>query len=181
MELAFVKIASIIKTHGYRGSLVLKIDNNISFSQLNKCLKEGNAIFISKDGIPVPFFISVNTLDFIDEKVIQLKLDDLNDMENAKAYINNDVYMPSGCIETEPDNKLSPDSWVGFKVIDKSHGFVGVVVGFSEEIPQNPLLIIENKGKELMIPLNGNLVSSIEMGVEEILTNLPEGYLDLFS
>ena len=100
-------------------------------------------------------------------------------MESAKVYVNNNVYMPSDCIESMSVNKLPPN-WISFKVIDENYGLIGSVVGFSEEIPKNPLLIIENEGKELMIPLNGDLISSIEMEEKEIITNLPEGYLDLF-
>jgi len=180
MKLDFIKIASIIKTHGYKGDLVLKIDSNISFSQFNKCLKEGNAIFISKDGIPVPFFISAGSLDIINEDIIQLKLDEVNELERAKHFINNNVFLTVDCIEKESDSNYSPLNWIDFKVLDKNHGFIGSVINFNEDIPKNPLLIIQNKGKELMIPVNGDLITSIDAEKKEIHTYLPDGYLDLY-
>ncbi|MEN8119877.1 MAG: hypothetical protein ABFS35_06000 [Bacteroidota bacterium] len=176
----FIKIASIIKTHGYRGDIVLKQDNNISFSLFDKCLKEGNAIFISKDGIPVPFFISNGGIDFIDEQTIQLKLDELDDLEMAKDFINDEVYLTADCIEQQPHSEQLTSGWIGFEVSDEKYGFIGTIVDFDEDVPENPLIIIENRGKELMIPINGDLISSIDMEKKEIHTNLPDGYLDLY-
>ena len=180
MELDFIKIASIIKTHGYRGDIVLKRENNISFSLFEKSLNEGNSIFISKDGIPVPFFISINSVDFIDEDIVHLKLDELNDLEKAKDFINDEVYLTSDCIEQESNCELSSPDWIGFKASDENYGFIGIVVDFNEDVPENPLIIIENKGKELMIPVNGDLIQSVNWDKKEIFTNLPDGYLDLF-
>jgi len=176
----FIKIASIIKTHGYRGDIVLKRDRSISISLFEKSLNEGKAIFISKDGIPVPFFISKNSIDFIDEHTVKLKLDELNDLEKAKEFIDNGVYMTTDCIEQESNNELLPPDWMGFKVSDKNHGFVGIIIDFNEEVPENPLIIIEKRGKELMIPINGDLIQSVNWDKKEIFTNLPDGYLDLY-
>ena len=114
----FIKIASIIKTHGYRGDIVLKRDNNISFSLFEKSLNEGNSIFISKDGIPVPFFISIDSVDCIDDYTLQLKLDGVDELEKAKDFINNQVYFKEDCIEQKSHNDLTPNDWINFEVID---------------------------------------------------------------
>lgn len=180
MKLDFFKVASIIKTHGYRGDIVLKRNKGISFSLFDKCIKEGNAIFISKDGIPVPFFISADSLDFIDEHTVKLKLDELNDLGKAKGFINNEVYLTTDCIEQQPDSELFLSDWIHFEVLDKNYGFIGTVVDLNEDIPENPLIIIENQGKELMIPINGDLIQSVNWDKKEINTNLPDGYLDLY-
>ena len=180
MELDFIKIASIIKTHGFRGNIVIKKDNSISFTQFDKCLKEGNAIFISIDGIPIPFFIEKNSIDFINEQIVHLKLDNLDNLESAKTFINNDVYLTRDCIDSDLVEDLSPTAWINFKIIDTNYGLIGSVLDF-DNIPKNPLLIIERNGKELMIPLNGNLISSVDIEKKEILTDLPEGYLDLYN
>jgi len=179
MKLDFIKIASVIKTHGYGGNIVLKKDESISSNNFDKCLKEGNAIFISKDGIPVPFFISDNSISFIDEQIVKLKLDEIDELEKAKCFIGNDVYLTANCIELEEDNGLPPSEWTDFKVIDKIHGFIGSVIQFNDDIPQNPLLIIEKGAKKLMIPVNGDLIQSVNINKKEIYTSLPEGYLDL--
>jgi len=41
------------------------------------------------------------------------------------------------------------------------------------------LLIIEKGAKKLMIPVNGDLIQSVNINKKEIYTSLPEGYLDL--
>ncbi len=180
MKLRFIKIASIIKTLGYRGDMVLKLNNNISGSFFNECIKKGNTIFISKYGIQVPFFISPNSVDFIDEHTLQLKIDGVNDLEKAKDFINDQVYFTENCQEQKLDYDLIPDNWINFEAIDKNHGFIGIIDNF-ENIPNNPQIIIKNKNKELMIPINSDLIQFVDLNNKKMHTLLPDGYLELFS
>jgi len=180
MKLDFIKIASIVKTHGYRGDIVLKKDKNISDSLFDKCLEEGNAVFISKDGIPVPFFISPGSLYFIDDQTAQFAIDGIYNMEEAKLFIGNDVFITTENIGDLPNESDEAVSWVGFEVEDELEGVIGTVTGYNDDIPQNPLIIIKNQGKEILIPLNGDLIQSVDLENKKLLTKLPDGFLELF-
>lgn len=180
MKLDFIKIASIVKTHGYRGDIVLKKDKNISDSLFDKCLEEGNAVFISKDGIPVPFFISPESLYFIDDQTAQFAIDGIDNMEEAKLFIGDNVFIIKDSFEEIPDESTEAITWINFEVEDEHKGFIGIVTGYNDDIPKNPLIVVENKRKEILIPLNGDLIESVDLNNKKLLTNLPDGFLDLF-
>lgn len=180
MKLDFIKIASIIKTHGYRGDIILKKDQNISDGLFDKYLEEGNAVFISKDGIPVPFFIAPDSLYFIDEQTAQLALDDTKSLEKAKLFIGNHVFVASENIDSIDLNGNKASSWINFVVEDKQKGFIGVVTGYNDSIPKNPLVVVANKEKEILIPLNSDLIQNVDVNKKKLFTNLPYGFLDIF-
>jgi 16S rRNA processing protein RimM len=180
MKLDFIKIASVVKTHGYRGDIVLKKTENISNSLFDKCLEEGNAVFISKDGIPVPFFISPDSLYFIDDQTAQFAIDGIDNMEDAKLFIGNDIFITAENIEDLPNKGTEAIAWIDFKVEDEHEGIIGIVAGYNDDIPQNPLIIVKNQEKEILIPLNGDLIQSVDSENKKLLTKLPDGFLELF-
>ena len=180
MSLNFIKAGVIIKTHGYKGDIVLKKENSISNSLFEECLEEGNAIFVEKDGIPVPFFISENSLYFFDDDIARLQLDDIDSDIKARAFISENVYFTQNCKE-DIINELSPNNWIGFKVNDENNGYLGTVLDFSTEIPQNPLIIVEKEQKTLMIPLQDDFIIAVFVEKQEIITRLPEGFINLYS
>jgi len=179
--LKFVKTATIIKTHGYKGDIVLKKEKSISSNLFEECLEEGDAIFVEKDGIPVPFFITKDSLYFFGDDTARLRFDDVENVEKAQNFIGEDIFFTEDCLETENPENLSPLHWTGFKVIDEKHGFIGTLVDFNDETPQNPLLIIEKEEQELLIPYNENFIVEISLDKKEITTLLPDGFLDLYS
>lgn len=180
MKLKFTKIASIIKTHGLRGDVVLVLDNGFSYSLLDRCIKEGNAVFVSKDGIPVPFFISKNSLKIIDNDTFQCRLDDVSDIETAKEFIEDEVYLSSDCVKNKLNSTWLASNWIGFNIYDKKCGFIGVVVQFDDTIAKNPLIIVKKEGKELMIPANSDFIQSVDKNNKKINIKLPDGYLSIF-
>ncbi len=177
--LKFVKAALVVKTHGYKGDIVLKKDKNISNTTFEECLEEGNAIFVEIDGIPVPFFISDDSLYFFEDNTVRLHLDDINNVEKAQEFIGNPVFFIKDCLK-ENSEASNPHSWINFKVNDKSLGFMGTVVEFNDEIAQNPLIIVEKDNKNLLIPYNETFIIEILLDNKEIITELPAGFLDLY-
>ncbi len=178
--LKFVKAALVIKTHGYKGDIVLKKDQSISMALFEECLEEGNAIFIEKDEIPVPFFISIDSLYFFDDETARLHLNDINAVESAREFIGNQVFFTHDCLLPEKQENLSPLFWKNYRVIDQNDGYIGIVIDFNEEIANNPLLVIKKDDKSLLIPYNENFIVKVLHDKKEIITQLPIGFLDLY-
>lgn len=178
--LKFVKAALVIKTHGYKGDIVLKKDQSISMALFEECLEEGNAIFIEKDEIPVPFFISDDSLYFFDNDTARLHLDDIDTVEKAQEFIGNQVFFTYDCLAHEKQEDLSPHFWKDYRVIDQNDGYIGTVSAFNEEIANNPLLVIKKEDKSLLIPYNENFIVEVLPDKKEIITQLPAGFLDLY-
>lgn len=178
--LKFVNAALVIKTHGYKGDIVLKKDQNISVELFEECLEEGNAIFVEIDGIPVPFFISDDSLYFLDDVTARLHLNDINTVEKAREFTGCHVFFPEDCLPNERFEDFNPNAWKNFKVNDKNLGFIGTLIEFNSEIEQNPLIVVEKDNKTLLIPYNKNFILEILIDDKEIITNLPTGFIDLY-
>ncbi len=178
--LKFVKAALVIKTHGYKGDIVLKKDKYISSAIFEECLEEGNAIFVEKDGIPVPFFISDDSLYFFDDDTARLHLDDINNVEKAQEFTGNQIFFTEDCLRTESSDNSNPHSWKNFIVSDKNLGFIGTIIDFNEEIAQNPLIVVEKDNKSLLIPYNETFIVEVLLDDKKIITELPAGFLDLY-
>jgi 16S rRNA processing protein RimM len=43
----------------------------------------------------------------------------------------------------------------------------------------NKLLVVEHKGKEVMIPINGPFIKSVNKSRKRITVELPDGFLDI--
>jgi len=177
--LKFFKTATVVKTHGYKGDIVLKKEKSISSNLFDECLKEGNAIFVSKNGIPVPFFIAENSLYFLDNDTVRLRFDNINSVEKAQEFISDEVFFTENCLENKnPENTTL--LLIGCTVSDLNSGYLGIVKDFNEDVPENPLLIVDKNGQDLLIPFNGNFIIEIFLENKEIVTRLPEGFIDLY-
>jgi 16S rRNA processing protein RimM len=69
-------------------------------------------------------------------------------------------------------------SLVGFEVIDSELGIIGKMTGLLD-IPTNPIIQVSWNKKEVLIPLNENIVTGIDQKQKQILVTTPPGLLDL--
>ena len=67
---------------------------------------------------------------------------------------------------------------LGYSVIDMKLGFLGKIEDLMQ-ITGNELAKITYKGKEVFLPLNEDLIDSIDKEKKELSYNMPEGLLDL--
>jgi 16S rRNA processing protein RimM len=86
------------------------------------------------------------------------------------------VYLP-------PDSKtgeriIVDDSheFAGFLVVDKAGGGQYNVTDFFDH-PENPVLLLEDEGREVMLPLNADYILSLDKQKKVIEAAFPEGLL----
>ena len=81
---------------------------------------------------------------------------------------------------SEPDtDRAALRAITGYKVFDSEHGEIGVV-DHIEESTNNPLLVIHSGKKEILLPLNGDFVESIDHEKREVHIDAPEGLIDFY-
>lgn len=166
-------LGSIRKTYGIDGEVVIVFENDPTETNLKKL----ESVFIEIDGQRIPFFIS--GLKKISSGSAIIKLDLVDKLDDAKPLVNQRVYThlkEFAACETE-ESDLSFLS--GFTLFGAKEGEIGRI----DEVliyPQNPVLKIIKGGKEILIPLNEELIESIDMGRKEIFMILPEGLIPIF-
>lgn len=163
------KIAYVMKTHGLKGE--------ITFALLPDCpdLEEIKTIYLEVKNSLVPYFITSISVKGIKAYV---KLDDVNTTEAAEALTGCSIYIPKASRPALPRGAFYGDEITGFEVSDAVFGVLGHVKEVLEMGVSRHVIVIY-LGKEVMIPLNGPFIKTVNKSRKKITVELPEGFLDL--
>ncbi len=163
------KIAYVMKTHGLKGE--------VTFALAPDCpdLEGVETVFLQvKNGL-VPYFIKSISMKGIKAYV---KLEDVDTAEAAEALTGCSIYLPKDSRPALPRGEFYGDEIAGFEVTDAISGPLGPAKEVLEMGVSRHLIVIHN-GKEVMIPLNGPFIKSVNKSKKKILVELPDGFLDL--
>ncbi len=162
MKLAEVGYFS--KTHGLKGHLQLNVSTDFD---IENC----NALFVKLPGAEVPHFIS----DFRENKNgFILLLEELNTIEKVKDLVGKKVFVNGEYIFQDDTKDL-----IGYMVIDEEFGEVGKVSEL-EDNGADIILIIDHKGKQVMLPMNDDLVQDIDDATRSIKYKAPKGLIEMY-
>jgi 16S rRNA processing protein RimM len=167
----FIQIGSIVKTHGVRGEVIIET----IIPDLFKNVEE--PVFVEIDGLQVPFFI--DQIKFFKNNRFRIKFDWINSEKNAANFINGTISLPSNSklIETIDINE-NYELLNGFKVYDKTFGFIGKVISIIENT-NNPLMEISYNNSEILIPIHENIILEINEKDKIITVETPNGLINL--
>lgn len=167
----YIEIAKIIKTHGVRGDLTVELIVPVG-DELSKITH----IYVSHNNGFNPYFIEhINTKS----KNPILKLEGINKVEEAAAFKGLKIFVQPSQIPGI-ENKLLPNALIGFSLKDVALGLVGKVVNVYD-LPQNVLLEINYNGVDVLIPFQEALIVSVNRKNKELLLDLPQGLLDIYT
>ena len=168
-----IKIGVFNKPHGIQGELAFTFTDDV-FDR-----SECPYIVCEIDGIFVPFFIE--EYRFRGETTALMKLEDIDTENDARAFVNLEVYFPKSYIGNDGDGELSApgDFFLHYSVYDTDKGYLGHIVDVDMSTT-NVLFVVEREnGEELLIPATDDLVVSVDEKAKKIEMNIPEGLLDL--
>ncbi len=175
MEEEFIEIGKTGKPHGLGGEVKVFIEEAFEEDFLRT-----EVIFLLLGGKkPVPYFI-----DNVRGDTFILKLEDVNDRNDADAISKKSVFLRSADMLKEEERTFEPveslefEYCLGFTIVDETAGVLGEIERI-EEMPQQEMAIISKEDKEILIPLNEVFIISINEDEKRIQMDLPEGLLDL--
>ena len=160
------------KLHGYKGELTAALDTGDI-----KDYEDLTILFLDVRGTLVPYF--VESLEYKTNTAAKVKLEGIDSEEKAKALVKSTIYINRSDMSAPDTDRAALRAITGYRVFDTEHGDIGVVERI-EESPNNPLLIIQNGKKEILIPLNGNFFESIDDEKREVHIDAPEGLIDFY-
>jgi 16S rRNA processing protein RimM len=162
------KIGYVAKTHGLKGELTIVVNESI---QLGKT----TALFVDVGGTLVPYFIE-RVSDRGDKAFI--KLEDVDNPEQAKDLKGCSLYLPRKVRPKLVKGAFYDDEVLGFKVEDEKLGLLGEIREVVQ-IGPNRLLVINRPTREILIPIQGPFIQSINKSKKKVKVDLPEGFLDI--
>jgi 16S rRNA processing protein RimM len=166
------QLGYIAKLHGFKGevSLFLDVTNPSDYASLQK-------LFIEINDQLVPFFIEKMVLKV--KGFAALKLEGVDSENDARIILRKKCYLPAEVLPELDDKTFYDHEIEGFTCVDVQFGEVGTIVQVIDLVA-NPLLQIDAKGKEVLIPLLKNLVEKVDRKNKILHIKSPEGLLAIY-
>lgn len=166
----YYKVGYVIKPHGLKGEVTIALDQESSVNW-----EKLKSVFIEKKSQLVPYFIE--SISVRNDKAF-VKLEDVNTPEHAALLKGGSLYLPKESRPKLARGEFYNEEVIGFEVTDESAGLLGTVQDVEQAGPNRYLIIMHNE-KEVMIPVNGPFIKSINKSKKKIAVSLPEGFLDI--
>jgi 16S rRNA processing protein RimM len=167
----FTDIGYIKKTFGYKGELLIKIeeaDRPENFENLE-------SVFFETENQLVPFFIEETS--YRDDVSYVVKFEDIDENNIAQRFCGCKLFLPDKIADTLFDKNKLENFITDFEIIDSIYGSLGK----PEEIikmPQQLLLRFKINKKEVLIPLVEQIINKIDKKKKLILITSPEGLIE---
>lgn len=169
----FIEVGKVKKTYGVDGQLRFYIKKAFEEDFLDV-----EVLFLEEKGQKIPYFIEeINA-----ESDPIVKLEDVNSKETAAKLSNTEVFLrKSDLKKVDLESLAIADEFLylkGFQVKDETYGFVGEIMDILE-MPFQVMSVVLFQDREVYIPLNEDLIKTIDAEKRIIEMMLPEGLLDL--
>jgi 16S rRNA processing protein RimM len=165
-------LGKIVKKYSFKGELLAKLDTDEPH-----LYQELDAVFIDFRGSLIPYFIEQSQLH--KSNLLRLKFEDVETEEDADALLKAELYLPLSALPKLEGDKFYFHEVIGFSIIDKNFGPVGTIVSVNDTTAQ-ALFVIDRDGKEILIPMNDELIIEVNRDKKSILVETPEGLIDLY-
>lgn len=165
------ELGKITKTHGLKGEVVLWLD--VDFPEEYEDLE---SVFLEIHGELIPHFME--TYRPSGNRAI-VKFEDIDTFEKAEALINIQAFLPLDELPILGDNQFYYHEIIDYQVVDKNLGELGKVLTVHSMQAQD-LMVMEYKGKEVLIPVIPEIVLNAEKEAKILNVNLPEGLLEVY-
>lgn len=164
-------IGYFTKTKGLKGEIQLYFEFD-AYEDL-----ELDVVFADLNGKMVPFFVS--SFKLYPNNTGLFYFDDLDHIDKAQALVKKKVYLPLDKMPERDEDDFTYDDLKGFTVSDETQGELGEIIEVNE-YPQHFVATVLYQNKEILFPLNEDMIVEIDEDEKTLLVNLPEGLLDLY-
>ncbi|MBT8182766.1 MAG: ribosome maturation factor RimM [Eudoraea sp.] len=165
-------LGKIVSKYSFKGELLVKLDTDEPelYSNLE-------SVFVSIGNSLVPFFIKRSSLHRTN--LLRVRFEEITDEADADRIMGSELYLPLKFLPKLAGNKFYYHEVIGFTLIDEVHGNIGTVVSVNDSASQ-ALFEAQKDGKNLMIPINDEIITKIDRANKSIFVATPEGLVDLY-
>ncbi|HEY5326795.1 MAG TPA: ribosome maturation factor RimM [Mucilaginibacter sp.] len=167
----YFRIGTILKPKGLKGELHIYADfeglENIKF----------NTIFIEITGKLVPYFVS--SVKYLQKNAAYLVLEDVDTIEKTSLLVKKHIYLPNKLKPKRKKQEFTLFDLKGFTAVDVNEGVLGIITAV-HEYPQQIIAAVDFRNKEILFPLNEEIIKGIDAVKEIVTVDLPEGLLDVY-
>ena len=165
-------VGKIVKKYSFKGELLVKLDTD----QPEQFL-EMESVFVEKHKNLIPFFIE--SLSLHKSALLRIKFEEITTETEANALLGTELYLPLDSLPILSGNKFYYHEIVGFKAVDINFGPLGTITGVNDATAQH-LFVIDHNGKEVLIPVNDDIIKNVDRSTRTISLEAPEGLIELY-
>ncbi|WP_424962150.1 ribosome maturation factor RimM [Ekhidna sp.] len=165
------QLGEVIKTHGLKGevSILLDVDFPDEYQNLE-------SVFLEQSGKLVPFFI--DTIQINGKKAL-VQFEDIQSLDDAKELIKSKLFLSLSSLPKLEQGQYYFHELIGCNVYE-GHTQLGEIAQIID-LNGNQLISVDNKGKEILIPLKDELLITVDIENKKVVVNLPDGLLDIYN
>ena len=164
-------IGYITKTKGLKGEVQLYFEYD------EPGLLDLDVVFADINGKMVPFFVSVYKMQ--PNNTCNIYFDDIDHIDKAQPLLRKKIYLPLSKMPDRSDDDFHYNDLKGFIVTDETIGELGEIIEINE-YPQQFVATVTYQNKEIMFPLNEDMIVEIDEDEGTLLVDLPDGLLDIY-
>jgi 16S rRNA processing protein RimM len=110
---------------------------------------------------------------------LRVQFDNVKDEADAKRLTKKKVFLPLAALPQLDDDQFYYHEIIGFTLLDQDDNEVGKILSYIDN-PANPMLEVDYKGKEALIPYNDNAHLTIDKPAKTLKVQIPEGLLAIY-
>ena len=165
-------LGKIVSKYSFKGEVLVKIDTDEPGIYENM-----ESVFVSIGNNLVPFFIDKCRLH--KSNLLRIDFEEVKTENDADRIMGSKLFLPLSFLPKLTGDKFYFHEVIGFKVIDSAHGDIGAIKSINDSTAQ-ALFEIEKGDKELLIPVNDEIITKVDRENKTIFITTPEGLVDLY-
>ncbi len=165
-------LGEIVSKYSFRGEVLIKLDTDEPETYENL-----ESVFISMGNSLVPFFIVHSRLHRSNR--LRVDFEEVSDEAEADKIIGSEVYLPLDRLPPLSGKKFYYHEVIGFSLVDSKYGDIGTIVSINDSAAQ-ALFVADKDGKQLLIPINDEIITEIDRLEKTIFVRTPEGLVSLY-
>ncbi len=165
-------LGKIVSKYSFKGEVLVKID-----ADEPEIYENMESVFISLGNNLIPFFIDKCRLH--KSSLLRIKFEEVLNESDADRIMGSKLYLPLTMLPKLSGNKFYYHEVVGFTLQDDVHGDIGQITCVNDTTSQ--ALFEAKKGdKQLLIPINDEIITKVDRENKTIFVTTPEGLVDLY-
>lgn len=165
-------LGKIVSKYSYKGEVLVKLDTDEPDIYENM-----ESVFVSLGNNLIPFFIEKCVLH--KSSLLRIRFEEVANESDADKVMGSELYLPLSFLPKLEGNKFYFHEVIGFTLMDSVHGDIGIISGINDTTNQ-ALFEADKDGKQLLIPINDEIITKVDRRGRTIHVTTPEGLVDLY-
>ena len=165
-------LGKIVSKYSFKGEVLIKLD-----ADEPEIYENMESVFVSLGNNLVPFFIDHCFLH--KSSLLRIRFEEISSEEDADRIMGSHLYLPLTMLPKLEGNKFYYHEVINFTVVDSTHGPIGTITSVNDMSSQ-ALFEIEKGDKQLLIPINDEIITKVDRENKTIFVTTPEGLVDLY-